>query len=38
MLTITHFFTVPDDELDGGVTAGELNRQTATNLLGKFFL
>lgn len=38
MLTITHFFTVPDDELSGGISVGELNRQAANETLGKFFL
>ncbi len=38
MLTITHFFNVPDDELSGGICVGELNRAAATELLGKFFL
>lgn len=38
MLTITHFFNVPDDELGGGVHVGEFNRAEAVNLLGKYFL
>lgn len=38
MLTVTHFDNVPDDELEGGIHHGVLNRPAAHALLGKFFL
>lgn len=38
MLTVTHFINVPDDELEGGVTPGNFDRNAAVNLLGKYFL
>ena len=38
MLLVTHFQNVPDDELEGGIHHGVLDREAAHALLGKFFL
>jgi 5'-3' exonuclease len=37
-LQITKFFTVPEAELDAGITKGTLNREAADNLFRKYFL
>ena len=38
MLLVTHFMNVPDDELEGGIILGQLDRQKAHDMLGRFFL
>jgi len=38
MLIVTHFQNVPDDELEGGIHHGVLDRPAAHALLGRFFL
>jgi hypothetical protein len=38
MLTVTYFEDVPDDELEGGIKNGELNRMAAHQRLTEFFL
>lgn len=38
MLTVTHFIEVPDDELEGGIVEGTMNRQAAHELLARYFL
>lgn len=38
MLTVTHFVNVPDDELEGGIRVGQLDRMAAHARLSEFFL
>lgn len=38
MLLVTHFFEVPDDELNGGIIEGKLNREEAHAMLKRYFL
>lgn len=38
MLLVTHFQNVPDDEIEGGIKEGVMDRAKAHALLGKFFL
>jgi hypothetical protein len=38
MLCVTHFINVPDDELNAGVVLGNLDRDSAHAMLGRFFL
>lgn len=38
MFTITHLFTVPDDELQKGLKQGTSDRTKAEDLLGRYFL
>lgn len=38
MLTVTHLENVPDDELDGGVFQGVLDRDKAHSMLSEFYL
>lgn len=38
MLLVTHLMDVPNDELNGGISAGTMDRDAATKLLGSFFL
>lgn len=38
MLLVTHFYDVPEDELEGGLIAGQLDRAAGHALLGKYFL
>lgn len=38
MLTVTHFENVPDDELEGGIIIGQMDRMKAHQRLTEFFL
>jgi 5'-3' exonuclease len=38
MLTVTHFHDVPDDELEGGIKEGKMDRLAAHARLSEFFL
>lgn len=38
MLTVTYFEDVPDDELEGGIKEGVMNRMAAHNRMAEFFL
>lgn len=38
MLTVTHFENVPDDELEGGIKEGKMDRLRAAGRLAEFFL
>ncbi len=38
MLLITHFENVPDDEIDGGIIPGKLDRAAGHQLLARYFL
>lgn len=38
MLTIVHFYTVPDLELNAGTTRGTLNRAAAEEIFGKYLI
>jgi hypothetical protein len=38
MLTIVHLYTVPDEQINAGITKGVVNPQKADEILRKFFL
>lgn len=38
MLLVTHFYNVPDDELEGGISVGKLDRLAAHARMSEFFL
>jgi hypothetical protein len=38
MLTVTHFENVPDDELEGGIKEGQMNRMAAHQRMTEFFI
>jgi hypothetical protein len=38
MLLVTHFQNVPDDEIEGGLSVGTVNRPAAHEMLSEFFL